>query len=78
MRYMELLSIRETSLLLLVRLVLLNPSVSSDRVLRLTRRHDLLLSFYLGGDSGYEDILSEITLLDKVFRVLMERLDRDV
>ena len=37
------------------------------------RDGDLLLSFCLKGGSGCEDILSEIALLDKIFKVLTER-----
>ena len=67
MRYRELLSVRGTSLLLLVGLVLVKRSVLSDRVLRLTRRRDLMLSFCQGGKSECADVLSKIALLDKVF-----------
>ena len=72
MRYMEFLSVRGTSLLLFIGLVLLNYFVSSDHVLRSTRRRGLLLFFYLGGDSKCEDVLSEIALLDKIFNVPTE------
>jgi len=42
-------------------------------VLRLIRRRGILLPFCLGGGSGCEDVLSEIALLDKIFKVLTER-----
>jgi len=71
MRYMKLLSVRETFLLLFIRMVLVNRSILSNHVLWSIRRHDLLLSFCLGG-SGCENVLSEIVLLDKIFKVLTE------
>ena len=72
MRYKELLSVRGTSLLLLVGLMLVNRFILSDHVLRLTRRWDLLMSFFLKRDSECEDVFSEIALLDKIFKVLTE------
>ena len=72
MKYIELLSVRETSLLLLLGLVSLNHSVLSDPVLRLIQRLDLPLSFCLRGGSRCEDVLLEIALLDEIFKVLME------
>ena len=72
MRYMKLLSIRETFLPLLVELVLVNHFVLSECVLLLTQRRSLLLSFCLRRGSECEDVLSEITLLDKIFNILRE------
>ena len=76
MRYKEFSSIRGTFLLFFVVLVLVNRSVLSDHVLQ---RRDLLQSFCLGGGSEHvseeatdmsEDVLSEIALLDMIFKVL--------
>jgi len=36
------------------------------------QRQDHALSFYFRGGSGYENILLDISLLDKIFKVLME------
>ena len=72
MIYIKLLSDIGTFLLLFVGLVLVNNSVLSDYVLRSTWRRDLMLYFCLGGDSQCEDLLSEIILLDKIFKVLTE------
>ena len=47
-----------------------NCHVLSDHVLRPIGRWDLLLSFCLRGGSGCEDVLSEIALLDKIFKIL--------
>ena len=66
MRYKELLSVRGTFLLLLVGLVLVIHSILSDRILWLTRKRDLLLSFCLG-DSRCANVLSKMALLDKIF-----------
>jgi len=74
MRYMKLLSIRGTSLLLFFRLVLVNRSVLSVQMLRSTRRPGLLLSFCPGGGHGCENVLSKIVLLDKIFKELTQRL----
>jgi len=46
----------------------------SDHVLRSIRRQDLLLPFYLGGGSKCEDVLLEIALSDKIFKILTEEL----
>ena len=70
MRYRELKSVRGTSLLLFVGLMLVNRSVLSDNVLWLTRRRGLLLSFCFGGGFGYEYVFLEIALLDEIFKVL--------
>ena len=74
MKYMGLLSVRETLLFLLLRLDLVNCPVVSDHVLWLIWRWDLLLSLCPGGGSGCKDVLSEITLLDKIFKILTEGL----
>ena len=73
MRYRELLSVRGIFLLLFVGLVLVNRYVLRDHVLWSIRRWSLLLSFCLGGGFGCEDVLSEISLLDKIFKVLTGR-----
>ena len=52
--------------------MLFNCPALSDHVLRLIRRRDLLLSLCLGGGSGCKDVFSEITLLDKIFKILTE------
>ena len=52
--------------------LLVNRSILSDHVLRLIWRWGLLLSFCLGRDSGCEDVLSAIALVDKIFKVLTE------
>jgi len=69
MRYREFLFVRETSLLLFTGLVLVNHSVLGVHVLWSIRRRGLLLSFYLERGSGCEDVLSEIVLLDNIFKV---------
>ena len=67
---MELLSVKRNFLFLSVGLVLVNCFILSDHVLQSTWGRSLLLSFYLGGSSGCEDVFSEIDLLDKIFKVL--------
>ena len=46
--------------------------VMSDRVLRLIKRQDIMLSFYLERGFECENVLSEITMLDEIFKVLMK------
>jgi len=64
------LSVRGTFLLLFLGLVLVSYPVLSDHVLRLIQRRDLLLSLCLEGGSECEDVLSEIGLLNKIFKIL--------
>ena len=52
--------------------MLVNHPVLSDHVLRLIQRQGLLLSLYLGGGSGCEDVFLEIALLDKIFKIFTE------
>ena len=54
--------------------MLVNRPILCDHVLQSIQRWDLLLSLCLGGGSGCEDVLSEITLLDKIFKILTEGL----
>ena len=65
----EVLSTRETSLLLFVALNLVNFSVMSEYVLQSSRRGSVLSSFYLERSSGLKDILPKLPLLDKVFEI---------
>ena len=67
------LSVGRTSMFLFIRLVLLNRSVMSDHVLRSSQKRGLLLSFYLGGSSGCKDVFPKISLLNKIFEILLER-----
>ena len=64
------LSVRGTFLLLFLGLVLVSYPVLSDHVLRLIQRQDLLLSLCLEEGSECEDVLSEIGLLNKIFKIL--------
>ena len=52
--------------------MLVNCSMLSDHVSRSIWRRDLQLPVYFKGGSGCEDVLSEIALLDKIFKNLTE------